>query len=380
MNSFQLFGQRVKSDIQFQYNIFKAVVDWIVMLYLFVPALIAGIIIYRSWWVQLPEWGSMISFHLVCFIAFLIAFLSKYRTFVREADGVFLNTHKTLLINMKKWAYAHSLLKTIFKMTFFIAIILPFLLHNDHLSIIEIISILVFYTSFSFFSMSLNSISFTKLEGWLKKILEVLFVIALIICNQVLFVHISIMPIASFIVSFLFIVWSVISYYPKLSSIVYFQDEFTQENKEHLRLINLIFTLSKDVEKPKIIKRKKPLLYRKSGRIFKKRTPQKGFMELFIKIILRNFEYLFGYFQLTGATIIAIIVVPPVFLKVFILIGFTFFLFSWLNNLWNRVILSHPISKQYEKRTDFKKARQKTGFYLSIPALIVVLIVLRINV
>ncbi|PAQ13503.1 hypothetical protein CD798_15565 [Bacillaceae bacterium SAOS 7] len=145
-------------------------------------------------------------------------------------------------------------------------------------------------------------------------------------------------------------------------------------------MMNSIFQLSPDMEKPKVVKRKKPFLFRRSKRIFKQRTEEHGFMELFIKILIRNLTYLSGYFRLVSVTGAAIVVVPPILFKVLILIGFSFFIHGWIISLWDQVILSHPISKKYETKPAFYHARKKMSLYSSIPTVSFLVILLIVNI
>ena len=105
--------------------------------------------------------------------------------------------------------------------------------------------------------------------------------------------------------------------------------------------------------------RKKPRTFKNSKRIFKKRTPSNGFIELFIKIILRNSSYLYGYFMLINSTTWAMIIVPPLWLKIIIFIGFSIMMYGWLISLWNKVCQYHPLMKKYMESDDFFSARKK---------------------
>lgn len=76
----------------------------------------------------------------------------------------------------------------------------------------------------------------------------------------------------------------------------------------------------------------------------------------------------------------AIVVVPPILFKVLILIGFSFFIRSWMISLWDQVIFSHPISKKYETKPAFYHARQKVSLYSSVPPVCFLLILLVVNI
>ncbi|WP_428912587.1 ABC transporter permease [Niallia sp. Krafla_26] len=96
--------------------------------------------------------------------------------------------------------------------------------------------------------------------------------------------------------------------------------------------MGLIFTFSPELEKIHVSIRTKPFLFRHSKQIFKKRTVVNGFIELFIKAFLRDHSYIAGYFQIISVTIMATIVIPPLWLKGIIIVSTLGMLYLWLNN------------------------------------------------
>lgn len=366
MNSFKIFFDRVKRDGVFQYNIIKSVADWTVLLYMIIPAVAIAVSIYCSWWRELPPWTEQLPFSLWASIAFLICLVPRYRTYVQEADSVFLVHHRSLFLSMKTWAYFYSIMKALLQMMLFIVAVLPFLLKVYSFTVTEVVSFACFYMAVLLVSMSVKAILFRRFSGWRRYLMGGGCVVFLLIMNGFLLKDLSTHLFFSSIILVLLIVVSFFLYYPRVKSTAYFQYEYAEENEERLRYMNLIFAASPTLEKPKSIKRKKPILYRHSRRIFKERSSVNGFIELFLKVILRNHEYLSGYYQLFSVTVIAVLFIPPLLFKVFIVIGYAIFIWIWLINLWNRILLSHPFGKQYEGNKGFELAQRKVCFYLTI--------------
>ncbi|MDQ0220300.1 hypothetical protein J2S21_003430 [Peribacillus cavernae] len=147
-------------------------------------------------------------------------------------------------------------------------------------------------------------------------------------------------------------------------------DELEIEGQERVKYINLIFMLSKEVEKPKIITRKKPLLFRNSMKIFKRRTPGNGFLELFIKVFFRNGSFIFSYYQLLSVTLLAVFLLPSLWLKVPVFAGFIIMMSIWLSNIYDKVLLTHPFTKKYEGREAYLKAKHHAVMIFLIPAVL----------
>lgn len=371
MNSFSIFSARLKKDYLFQYSIIKTVADWTILLYLVIPFSAAAIIIYRSWWIELPSWSQLLSLPLITTGLFLLCWLGQIRTFVKEADGVFFIHHQQLFIGMKKWAFMFTLLKSSLKMILAGIITLPFLYNMFSLNIIEIIGYLLFYIGLSFFVLAVQTRLLSEQKGLKGKLYFGLTFVLMLICNYFLFSHLAFKPLYAILVFSLFLILSLQFFIPRIRSTKHIQEEFTQENKVRLRYMNLIFSVAPELEKPKIIKRRRPFLFRKSARIFSNRSPKNGFIELFFKIIIRNFSYLGGYFQLFTVTLGALIILPPILFKVIIVIGFIFFIQFWISNLWDRVVLSHPIGKQYEGHEAFYLARKQAVLFLTVPPVVI---------
>ena len=370
MKSITILLSRVKKDAFFQFNIFKSVLDWTVLLYIVIPFTIISAIIYRSWWIELPTWSEYMNMQMILLLVYLFCWNGHFRLFVKEADGVFLFKHNHLYIQLKKWAFFLAFVKLIAKMTLITIVLWPFLHVQFTLVHGEIASFLFLYIGLSFFITTLRETWLSKFISWKLQCLTFLLFLVLLVCNQLIFVHIIESVYYTVFISTLIIFLSLLLYKSRILTIHHFQQEVLKENEQRLRYMNMIFALSPEIEKPNIVKRKKPLLFRYSKRIFSKRNAQNGFLELFLKIVIRNFSYLSGYFRLVGITLGAVVVVTPFLFKGLIIGGFVWFLWQWVSGLYDRVILSHPLGKQFENRSSYYQSRVKACLVLSIPAFV----------
>ncbi|MDQ0215619.1 ABC-2 type transport system permease protein [Oikeobacillus pervagus] len=372
MSSFHIFISRLKQDLLFQYRITKTILDWSVLLYFVVPGTIIAFFIYRSWWFDLPQWSESFTFSMIGAIFFLISWKGNNRTFVQEADGVFFLTHKMKFLNMIKWAFVYSIWKAAFKIIFLTFTAMPFLLHHFSLNHWEIASFSLFYIGITLFIRALKF--FFQTQTWKEKLIMWAVFLFMFLGHQYCLPVIQ-KPVFSVVLAFLFIIFASLLAIPRVLTTNYFQNEVQKENQERLRLMNSVLGAAPGVEKPKIIKRKKAFLFRHSRRIFKQRTPQIGLTEVFIKIILRNFTYLSGYFKLIAVTSAAIIVIPKLIYQLILIASFTFFMWGWVANLWDQVILQHPIGKQSSEQEDFFQARKKVNIVLTCIATGVLMVI-----
>ncbi|GAA2711549.1 hypothetical protein GCM10009865_36130 [Aeromicrobium ponti] len=152
--------------------------------------------------------------------------------------------------------------------------------------------------------------------------------------------------------------------------------EVKLEQEEKTKYIQWIFMMAPEIEKPAFSVHTKPLLFRKSKRIFKKRTPFTGLIELFLKIFIRNPSYIFSYFQIISISAAGIIIIPPIWIKAIVLGIFLFLAYSWLSITWDKAIMSHPFTKKYSEKEFYYSARKRTVWALFILAIMLLGVVL----
>ena len=275
-----------------------------------------------------------------------------------EADKVFLVKKPTLIWGNKRNGYYYSLFYRIFVVGIWFVVLLPFLHRFYLLSWAEIIVIFVYILSLQSMLMLVNY--------YLKKIVSIyrksicfilLFLLLNWFCQWIHSIVLAGYYNQIYIVSFMLLSISIFLSLQALKKIDSLNLHIEMEEKCRTSLIQNVFMASPQIERPVIIRRNKPLLFRYSKRIFKKRTPINGFIKLFIKIVLRNSYYLYSYFILINSTVWAIFLIPPIWLKIFIFFGFCFMMPIWLTTLWNKVCYYHPLMKKYMAQDAYFTAR-----------------------
>lgn len=370
MSSWNLFFDRLVRSWKFQYRAIRSIADWTIILYLIIPANVFFIMIYRSWWLDTPAWIENIPLFLLFYFFYVFSWNGSIRTFVQEGDKVFLIKKRHSFIGMKNWGYAYSVIFQVLQMAITILIFLPFLRNTYHLDWQQIVTMLIFFISMKPAIMLLKY-SLSKIESRVKKIVAG-FLIFILIGWSIQFIFFfwgkdGIMII--YAASTFIVAASVILSVRMLKKISGIDHDISMSNEDRMKNINLIFSLSYEIEKPVVTKRTKPLFFRRSKRIFKKRTEVNGFLELFIKIFIRNFSYAGGYLQIISVTTAALVIIPPIWIKALIFVGFLIMLHSWLSIVWDRIASSNPISKKYSDRSFYFTARKiavSVAFILAI--------------
>lgn len=370
MNSFNLLFDRIRQNWKFHYGIFKTVIDWTVMVYLIVPAIVIGAFIYHSWWSYIPYWIIGIPYTIFFLILFFFLWGGNFQTFVREADGVYLRKNECLLLRLKQGGILYSFIMEWILATFLFFIISPFWIKYYEMSIGSLILFQFMWMSLKWLIMAVKGRMNVLATGWRNIFRSLPLVIIAIIIWYLSYKALALGNIMLMIsIILLNVLISLLLIRRRFISIETFEQDLAIDEMEKTKYINLIFGMSMDMDKMQrqsSIKRR-PSLYSRSNRIFKYRTPTKGFLELFIKATTRNTEYIFGFLKITGITTAAIIAVPPIWLRLMIICLAYIFLISWIGSVWHKLIGDHPFTKKYKEDIEYFQGKRMVTIILSIP-------------
>lgn len=370
MNSRKLFIARLKQNWAYQFGHVKTILDWTIWVYLVIPAVIIGVFIYRSWWMELPGWAEIISLPMIFAITFLFLWSGYFQTYTRDADRIFIMKNERLLLGLKQAGIIYSYVFQLIPAVFIGVLIAPFWLGYLELEIGKLVLFIVLWISLKWVILGIKSKLNVHLRGWRSLLRGIPILIGAIVIWEISYYIFD----GDYVITviFIIIIHTLASYLlikKRLTSVKSFEQDLAIDELEKNKYIGLIFGLSMDMEKlPKSAPpRKSPRLYSKSGRLFRNRTRRNGFLELFIKVATRNLEHILRYLQILGITSAAVATLPPIWLKIAIsLFGFLFLL-SWTNSVWGKIIGSHPFTGKYAREDSYFKARKVVQIVLAIP-------------
>ncbi|MFS0864489.1 ABC transporter permease [Fredinandcohnia sp. 179-A 10B2 NHS] len=339
-----IFLQRLRKELSFQWNIFRSVIDWTIFIYLFVPALAIIGYNYYLLWVSQPDWVVAIPLPVYLSVLYFFCWQGYIRTFLEEADQLFLIQKNKALIELKKRTRDFYLYGYILGILSILIIMLPFLYNHFSLTWIQI-SLIGFYlcslrTAILITKQYLDDIQSTW-KKWLYSsllfILLGLFTLSIIQWSLYSFEYLLI---------FVGLIQLVISFFYsslRMKKKTTFLQDVKNDKIQKLKLMKMIFIFSEYVEKVPEQRKRNPLFYRNSKRIYNIRNRRKALQELYIKVFIRNKGYLLQYLQITGVTVTAILVIPPVWIKCLLLLGYSLLIQSWLKVVYKRVMANHFI-------------------------------------
>lgn len=325
MNGRTLFVRRLFDYYRYQFKVLHAVIDWTVALYLVCRLLLEK----KNQYIDLMngrgllyEWSEVAEWRWLYAVCVLIMFTGSIRTFLMEADKVFLLQKKEIIYQLKRYALLYSFLVTLAKWLLLFFVVFPLIRHSVHITFAESALLICYLFGLHMFFLSSKQDRIRKprpISRWIGDISAR----AILFAGSAILIVLTEWHLLA-LLGILFLLFSAVRSLKKTATFTAFEAEVTEEKKRRLALAGLVMMMSQEAGMPKVKDRmrRKPLLYRNSKRIFKRRTICTGYKELFFKVMLRNGEYMREMYMLLSAFTI-LIFVSPIWLKVIALLVYT---------------------------------------------------------
>lgn len=339
-----LFRTRLRKEIGYQWGVFKSVVDWTIFLYLFIPALAIGGYHYYIWWSEIPSWVNGFPLSFLIILLYFFCWEGRIRTFLEEADQLFLLQKRYLVVALKKSTRNLYVLGYSVGVLILIGILAPFLFNHYNLSWLDILSVTFYFISLKALVLGWRQSLDDIVSPWKKGFFIVLLFIALGAFTAS-FITWALEQFALLLLMMGLIQWFLfwINSSKRIDKLTTFSKDVDLEKMLKLKYVRSIFVFSEYVEKTPNQKKRSPFFYRNSKRIYKKRNRQKSLQELFIKAFFRNKTYLFQCLQISSITTIALFVIPPIWIKCIIFLGYIIILRMWIKIVYKRAMSNHFI-------------------------------------
>src|SRR5690625_2520566 len=123
----RIFMRKWRENMKEQIGVIRTVVDWTVALYVIVPSLLIGIFQYRTWLVVPPDWLEQIPLGLFAVLFAVIASSGQIRSYLDEADSLFLLQNDRLMKSIKLLGAVQSVGKWMLILAALLLLFLPLL-------------------------------------------------------------------------------------------------------------------------------------------------------------------------------------------------------------------------------------------------------------
>lgn len=340
MNPWKLAIRRFRSNASYQWRALRTVIDWTVGLYIVIPAFLLGLKFYLEW-VQNPVLPAILSSvnNLWVYPFLLPLFFARLRTWAEPGDILFLRQRPAWVRGFVGFGLMELSIRQLLSFGMITILLLPLLFKGFGFSQSMVALLLIWgYTLSLLHALIRNRILVQfagirrVLVGWLWNLLLIVmfrFMTAYIIQHPFLF-GCALVGVLLFIM--LFAYWRVRVMYT-------FERDVDLELEIKMKLTGILLRQAVDTKQRKR-KGSQPLLFRRSGYLYKVKGPGQQIGAIGVKTLWRSSSHMIFYWQLTGVGLIAIVLCSGalaalgliVFPVLCVILG------VWLNMYWRELV------------------------------------------
>ncbi|MEO3946530.1 ABC transporter permease [Gorillibacterium sp. CAU 1737] len=292
------FLSRVRSNWAFQWRVLRLIVDWIVAVYVVLPGLAILGYFYVTWWVTPPEWFSFLTFGVIRSGLFLFMLNGTVRYFLVEADQLHFEQGERWADRFRRYGAVYSAVVGGGVIAFLAALLTPVLLLNGRLNLPEFLLLFLYVWLYQMGIHLILQFADIRLAGWRLYLAKAFLVmgLALVFAGTTrLFLKGALLGLLCCVVA-LVVVWAL--FRRRFRAKAALLSDVRRDSAQKYKYV--AFILRDQVAKKPTFPRRKPLLFRKSQRIFKKRTASNVLAESGLKSLVRSTQQMKSYAMITG--------------------------------------------------------------------------------
>jgi len=378
----KLFWRRLRENWGFQYGVIRSAVDWTVVLYIVIPALAVCGYHYVSWLRFAPEWMERIPYVAAAAALLLVALGGGIRLFVEEADQLFLTQRARWIRGVRSRGLIYSAVCHALHGALAVALLAP-LLSVHGLSPMQFVLLGGLTGSARFASALAGHWISCRLAGWRRygaAAAQVALFSAMFLTGAVVLAGVPpfdgrplpLRPlegrmgaVLQFGMIALLIAVSIRMAWSLASAKWTFLHDAAQERTKRLRLAALMLAQVTET-RPRRSRRGRPLWFRRSAPLFRRRTTVNALAEMGVKSFARDRLQIWTYIRLVFVGFAAILLVPPAF-KPAVGLALALLLGTWTRSYWKQMMKSPYLQMFPWRDADKHAAAGKALYVLLLP-------------
>lgn len=362
----RLFRKRLADHWNYQIGVVRTVVDWIIALYLIMPALAIGAYQYYRWWQAEPPWIAHVPLLVIAFALFFFTTSGTVRLFVEEGDQLFMLQRDAWFRGVMRRGIGYTIACHGLLSAAAIALLAPLLHLHYGWSFVRLIAFALFVWLFRVDAALIVRLLAASYSGWrywlryalLLPLFAILFVPAAVSLPQ--------WPLALIAASLLLAATAAWLAKLRLDRRGAFFHDVEYERTQRMRIA--AFVVRDVIERKPRARRMRPLLWRRSNRLFRKRTPANGLAETCVKSFYRSWPQ--GKLLLRALPLgVAALSLPfmPVWVKGVLWACFAVMLANWLKAYWKEHVGSEFVRLFPWSDADKREAGGKAILSMLLP-------------
>jgi ABC-2 type transport system permease protein len=328
--------QRIRSNAGFQYRAWKMAIDWVIALYIVLPAAAVLVYQYISWWKGTPVWLEMVPYTVFRAYLFVAAITGTIRYYVEEADQLFLVQRTSWFRMLMRTGTAFSLVSSALVLAGMGVLLYPLLRNGYGVNPLEAVFLFLLTYLVKIYLMLGKQQLELAASGWRSVVIRIIAtpVLAAVfgfLTHWTSVSHLYAALIALCLAAPLF--WLVPA---RIRARGTFYKDAQREREERMKLAGMLMSAAGyRVPRKTRSKKKRAFLFPASRKLFKERTQENVLAESLIKGILRNGSKLKLAGMLLLAATTAVAVCPNSTIRLIVAVA-TGALFAWMSKSFAR--------------------------------------------
>lgn len=359
-----LFRRRVRRFWREQWKAWRTALDWTVWLYLVLPVLWIGGGTYLDAWHHPAAWLQQIPMTTGERLPLVVLFLGRLRTFVEDADVLFLLQKRSWGRGLLLRGMAYTALVLLMMPAIAFGLLLPYFVKVHHLPASSLAGMIAVVWLWAFIGAVWRNLIEARMSGLRRWLAKTGAMLLLVVAYFAFLGEVGTSPAELLVPIAVGIVVAAIAIRAKLAARDAFESDAQQETLARLASTQLL--LRNVTERKPRIKLIRPIVFAKSNRLFKRFDGGTVLAEMILKSFIRRFPLVRTWLGFTGICVVALLLSPAV-LKPYEMLAFMLLLSSWFITHW-RGMTAEPYVAQFGW-SDYalKQSAGRVRFWLGAP-------------
>ncbi|MCL6458691.1 MAG: ABC transporter permease [Gorillibacterium sp.] len=300
------FLRRILANLAFQWRVLRLVVDWTIAIYVVGPAIAIFFNHYLQYLSEPPAWFSYLSFDMFRALLYLFVLNGTTRYFLEEADQLHFLQGEGWALKFRRWGAIYSAGQSALFTAIVMGFIAPLLLAQFKLSWDTIIGLFVFVWLCKIIRQIFQQLLDVTFVGWKLSLLNMVIYIALGFGFAAGTTLVTDQPTLGWVLCAILLLIIPPAYNLRFRVRGALLQDVRRDAKAKMKYVAIIlrnFSMRKKPSYP----RRKPLLFRNSRRIFRKRSTENGITEAAIKSLFRSWTRMRLYIIIVFCFILGIL-------------------------------------------------------------------------
>ncbi|MBM7564812.1 ABC transporter permease [Paenibacillus sacheonensis] len=360
-----LFRRRLSRFWSEQWKVWRTALDWTVWVYFILPLLWIGGGTYVDLWHHPADWLVKLPLWTGERLPLVVIFVGRLRTFTEEADVLFLLQKQSWGRGLLRRGAVYTALMLLVLTALVYVLLFPFFLAVHHFPASAIIAMVLYTWMWAMIGAMGRNIIEARFIGFRKWAMKTAAMLLLAATYLIPMIVLGTSPLDLLVPILAGAVAAVLLLRLKLRARDAFESDVQQEQLARLASTQLL--LRNVIRRKPRVKLSRPILLRRSNRIFKKFDGETILGEMIIKAFIRRLPLVRTWLIFIFLSAAAVLLSPGV-IKPFVAVALMLLLSSWVISHW-RGMTAEPYFKQF-RWTDaaLRDSAKRVRFWLVVPA------------